>query len=470
MPADTPHPLYKSHEARASRVRDAVSGTDAIKAGGETYLPNPSGRISLLPEGEQEAAEARYHAYLTRAFWLGVTGRTHEGLLGAIFRKAPTVELPSAIEYMRDDADGSGLALEQFGRLTSSALLTSGRHSILVDYPEAEDGLTREQTRGLRATLRSYDSQSIINWRREGEQITLVVLRETYETDQSDQFERVLDYQYRVLSLEDGRYVQTVYRDNVEVPQARIEPRMANGEPWAVIPFVFVGAVLNDEAPDKPVLLDLADANIAHYQSSADRREGSHIVGQPMFHIDIGNMDADTWKKLNPGGVTVGSRQGIQTQGGKAELIQAEPQDMARQDMQDAKEDMKAIGARLIDSRGGNETAEGVRARSGAEHSALASVAINVGDALEKALEFAAIFMTDANVFEQITVTLNQEFYEEGADPQMIAARIQELDRGVIAMQDYRAWSRRKGLISSDRTDEDIQADVQAGGTSLGVM
>lgn len=469
MPADTLHPLYLPHEARASRVRDAVAGTDAIKGKGETYLPNPSGKISTLPEREREAAQARYDAYKKRSFWLGVTGRTHEGLLGAVFRKAPTVELPSAIEYMRDDSDGSGLALEQFARLTTSALLQSGRHGILVDYPEAEDGLTREQTAGLRATLRSYDSQSIINWRREGETLTLVVLRETYEVE-VDQFERNREYQYRVLSLEDGAYVQTVYRDNNEVPEARIEPRMANGQRWTVIPFVFVGAVANDETPDKPVLLDLADANLAHYQSSADRREGSHTVGQPMLVIDIGDMSSLEFQEANPGGVLYGSRFGLQVQKGSAQLLQAQPQDMARQDMLDAKEDMLAIGARLIDSRGGNETAEGVRARSGAEHSALASVAVNAGDALEKALEFAARFMTAADVFEKIVVRINQEFYEEGADPQMIAARIQELDRGVIAMQDYRDWGRRKGLIKSERTDEEIDADVESGGTALGAL
>ncbi|RUR26835.1 DUF4055 domain-containing protein [Vreelandella andesensis] len=469
MPADTLHPLYLAHEDRASRVRDAVAGTDAIKGKGERYLPNPSGKISALPEREREQAQARYDAYKNRAFWLGVTGRTHEGLVGAVFRKAPTVELPSVIEYMRDDADGSGLALEQFARLITSSLMKSGRHGVLVDYPEAEDGLTREQTAGLKATLRSYDSESIINWRREGEALTLVVLREVYEKE-VDQFERDREFQYRVLSLEDGRYVQTVYRDNKEVPAARIEPRMANGQAWPVIPFIFVGAVANDETPDKPVLLDLADANIAHYQSSADRREGSHTVGQPMLVIDIGDMSTHEFQEANPAGVLYGSRFGLQVKGGKAELLQAQPHDMARQDMLDAREDMKAIGARLIDSKGGNETAEGVRERSGAEHSALASVAVNVGDALEKALEYAAQFMTAADVFEQILIALNQEFYPEGTDPQMVMARIAELDRGLIADTDYWQWARKHGLIDSDRDDESLRADVQAGGTNLNAI
>lgn len=469
MPVDTLHPAYQAHEEKAQRVRDAVAGTDAIKGRGERYLPNPSGPIETLTGDQKTEAEKRYAAYKARAHWLGVTGRTHEGLLGAVFRKAPTIELPSAIEYMREDCDGSGMALEQFARLMTSELLQSGRHGVLVDYPEAEDGLTREQTAGMRATLRSYDSANIINWRREGELLTLVVLREVYEKE-IDQFQRDREYQYRVLSLEDGAYVQTVYRDAKEVPEARIEPRMSNGQRWTVIPFAFVGAVANNEHPDKPVLLDLADTNVAHYQSSADRREGSHIVGQPMFHIDIGDLSTKEWQELNPNGVTVGSRRGIQTKGGSAGLVQANPNDMAREDMQDALADMLAIGARLIESKGGNETAEGVRARSGAESANLNSVANNVGDALEQTLEWAAQFMTSADVFEQIVVRLNKEFYEETTDPQMVAARIQELDRGLIADVDYWQWARRKGLIAPDRTDEDLRAEVQAGGTAIGAL
>lgn len=469
MPVDTLHPAYTAHEKQAQRVRDAVAGTDAIKGRGEDYLPNPSGPLDSLSGDALKEAEARYKAYKTRALWLGVTGRTHEGLLGAVFRKAPTVELPAVIDYMREDSDGSGMALEQFARMLTSEILQSGRHGVLVDYPEAEDGLTQEQTAGMRATLRSYDSANIINWRREGEMLTLVVLREVYEKE-VDQFQRDREYQYRVLSLEDGAYVQTVYRDAKEVPEARIEPRMANGQRWPIIPFAFVGAVSNNEHPDKPVLLDLADTNVAHYQSSADRREGSHVVGQPMFHINIGEMSTDEWLELNPNGITVGSRRGIQTKGGSAGLIQAAPNDMAREDMQDAMTAMLAIGARLIESKGGNETAEAVRARSGAETSSLTSVANNVADALEQALEWAAQFMTSADVFEQIVIRINKEFYEETADPQMVMARIQELDRGLIADVDYWMWARRKGLIEPDRTDEDLRADVQAGGTAIGAL
>ena len=82
-------------------------------------------------------------------------------------------------------------------------------------------------------------------------------------------------------------------------------------------------------------------------------------------------------------------------------------------------------------------------------------------------MEWAALFMSTADLHEQITFKLNQEFYEQDADPQMVIARIQELDRGLIAKKDYRDWRRKTGGIAADRTDEEIDDEVQAGGTEL---
>ena len=463
MPVDSTHPLYTAHEEQAQRVRDAVAGSDAVKARGTTYLPNPD-----------KDDEDRYAAYKDRAVWLGVTSRTHSGMLGAVFRKTPTIKLPSAIEYMARDADGSGMSLEQFDKQACSHVMQAGSHGVLVDFPEAEDGLTKEQTAGLKATLRHYTSDNIVNWKREGEMLTLVVLRETYVRTEVDEFKSDYDFQYRVLRLEDGRYTQTVYRDNTEVPDTKVQPRMGNNQPWPIIPFQFIGAVNNDETPDKPMLLDIADLNLAHYRNSADWEESSFTVGQVMPHVDAGTTSTEDWKQLNPGGLKWGSRAGVVTQGGGSlSLVQAEPNSMPMEGMRRKEEQMLAIGARLIEQRGGNETAEAVRARSGAENANLSSVASNVSDAIFNCLQWALTFMVRGKGLEFVDTIeheLNQEFYPQQADPQEVMARIQELDRGLIAKQDYRTWRRKTGGIEADRTDEEIDADVEAGGTNLGVI
>jgi len=455
MPVDTQHPLYISHDARARRVRDAVEGSDAVKKRGDFYLP--------MPNPEEPDAEKRFESYKKRALWLGVTGRTHDGMLGAIFRKDPTIDLPTELEYLIEDADGSQMSLRQFCRGVCSYLMRNGRHGVLVDYPEAPDETTHENVAGLNAYLRTYDSPAIWNWRRSGEKLSLVVLKELYE-DPVDEFQFDIEEQYRVLSLdEDGFYVQRVFRDNQEV--SRIEPRMANGERFDFIPFQFFGAMNNDEYPDKPLLLDLADVNYDHYRSSANRREASFIVGQPMLHLDIGETTTEDWKVLNPNGVLFGSRQGIQTQGGSATLLQAQPNDMSRQDMVDAEEQMVRIGARLIRNGSGGETAESVKERSGADTANLSTVAHNVSDGVRHCLVWAGMFMSSRDLTPSIVFELNQQFYDKTADPQDVMARIQELDRGLIAVSDYRDWRRETGGIDPERTDEDIDAEVGSGGS-----
>lgn len=454
MPVDSQHPSYVHHEKQARRVRDAVAGTDAVKARARHYLRDPD------PDDPR-----RFQDYVQGAQWLGVTRRTLSWMVGAVYRKRPQVELPSVLEPLHQDADGSGQSLTQFARGVTSQAIVNGRHGILVEYPEAEPGATLADSSGRHATLKSYCSASIINWRMDGDRLAMVVLRETYN-HMVDEFEVEEREQFRVLSLDDGgQYLQRVFRENEEV--SRIEPRMANGARWPEIPFQFVGVINNDEAPDSPLLLDLADVNFGHLRNSADVEEAAFIVGQPMFHIDTGETSAEDWETLNPNGITVGSRRGIQTQGGRAELVQAEERSLPMKLMELKQEQMIAIGARLIDQRGGNETAEAVRERSGSDTANLSTVADNVSDALENCLEWAAAFMTSGDVSEQVVVELNREFYQPDADPQSIMAVLAMADRGLMADTDVWQWSRERGLIDAERTDEDLRAEGQVTGLGL---
>ena len=456
MPVDTRHPLYDAHIKRSTRTRHAVAGTDAVKDACKIYLPDPD------PQDLE-----RYRAYKLRAVWMGVTGRTHAGMLGAIFRKDPDLDLPAAIEYMDDNADGSGTGLVQFSKRLCSELIQAGRHGVLTEYPPAPEGLTAEQAAEYRAELTHYDDASIINWERVDGLLSLVVLKESYSVA-VDEFKREERTQYRVLRMTEGVYTQQVYRD--DEPGELVVPRQANGNPWPFIPFQFYGAMNNDESPDKPLLLDIADLNFAHYRNSADHEESSWTVGQPMPHVDIGETTTEEWKALNPNGIEWGSRRGVQTKGGKLELVQAEPNTMPGQGMKDKEAQMLALGARLIEQRGQNETAEAVRARSGAENANLSTVATNASDGLRKNLAWALMFMERNPNTDDIVFELNQEFYERDADPQMVMARIAELDRGLIAKQDYRTWRRKTGGIEPERTDEEIDADVQSGGTDIGAL
>lgn len=448
MPVDTKLKEYLDYLPRWRQVDDCVR--EMVKERGEAYLPKPN------PDDETGANKTRYNQYKKRAVFVNVVKRTHDGMLGAVFRKAPEAEIPAQLEYLMEDADGSGMGLTQFSKRLLSHTMQTGRSGLLVDYPPAPDDLTAAETRGLTATLVEYRAQQIINWREDGGELVMVVLHETYE-ESIDGFEYETFDQYRELRLEDGTYIQRLWREGAVV--ATYEPRKSDGTRWGVIPFTFVGTVNNDVCIDPSLLYALSELNIAHYRNSADLEENCYIHGQLTLGV-VSEMAPEQFDQANPSGIQVGARRGhFLGAGGNFVSVQAEPNQLADALMARKEQQMLAIGARLIEQSGGSETAEAVRARSGADSANLSSLAHNVSDAIARGLRWAAEFM-GANP-DEVAYSLNQQFYPETMDAQTIAALIQLYDRGRIGPIDLHRKLQSSNIVSEDRTVEEI--DQEAG-------
>ena len=411
----------------------------------------------------------RYEAYLERANFVNYTANTKEGLIGLVFRKETKTETPKSIDYLKNNANGNGLSLDQIIKYATGEVLQTGRIGVLTEYPQADAGLTDAQVKALnlRANIVTYPAESIINWRTTTiggiKKLSLVVLKE--ETREIEGFESEEKTQYRVLMLKDGVYVQNIYNEDLELLgvtdgdtfNSDIIPRKASGETWKEIPFSFIGSVNNDEQADKSPLYDIAEINISHYRNSADYEESCFIVGQPTY---VFTGLTQTWIKDNfKDGVSVGSRGGVLLpQGANGSLLQAQPNQMPLEGMREKEKQMIAIGARLIADTKGNETAEAAKIRFSGQNSKLGSLLKNVENGFIKCLEWAIDFMGgDYN----ITLEINKEFYDATLDPQTIMAAIQLQDRGVIAVSDTRDLLRRGGIIRHDRTDEEISGEAE---------
>ena len=448
MPVETTRREYDEHLPHWQQVADFIN--ERVKSKGAKYLPKPNKTDTSVENDE------RYADYKTRALLVNVTKRTHDALLGAVYRIPPTVELPAQLDYLEDNANGTGLGLTQLSRRIVSSGMQSGRAGILVDYPPAPDDLTAEQTRGLQATLIEYSSQQIINWREDGGQVTLVVLLETYE-ETEDGFEYETKEQYRELRLTDEGYKQRLWREGAIV--AEYEPRRADGSRWDVIPFVFVGTVNNDTILDPSMLFALSEVNIAHYRNSADLEENSFVHSQLTLGV-VSEMDSKEFQQANPAGIKVGSRAGhFLGKGGNFVSVQAQPNQLADTLMARKEQQMMAIGARLIEQSGGNETAEAVRARTGADSANLSSLAHNVSSGMVQALEYAAQFMGAGE--QEIVFELNQRFYPESMDAQTITALIQLYDRGRIGAIDLHRKLQGSGIVADARTVEEIEDEAE---------
>lgn len=454
MPVSDKHPQYLQHVKQWELVRDCVKGSEAVKAAKTKYLPKPN------PLDYSDENTQRYNAYRERANFVNFTALTLNGLVGMVFRDDVNISLQPDLEYLTDNATGDGVPLDQLARRATIEALTAGRLGLLVDYPEAPEGLTRRQTDPLKATIVGYPAESIINWRQQNidgvVKTVLVVLWEQKEVIHADGFGSDFETQYRVLRLDEGTYYVEIYDKDgmlVEITQ----PRRSNGQPWDEIPFVFCGSENNDTAVDKSPLYDIAEVNIAHYRNSADFEESAFLVGQPTPWVSGVH---ETWvTDIMKGGFHLGSRAAILLpEGGSAGLLQANSNQMPQEGMRAKEEQLLKIGARIIQEVNGNETMDAAAMRHGAQTSPLATLVGNVEAAFQKCIEWAGEFMSTPGENE---FDINREFFDKHIDAQTITAQIMLLDRGVIAMPDLRQNLRNSGVLENDRTDDEIDSEAE---------
>ncbi len=459
MPVNTKHSSYSAHVEDWERNRKCVAGARTVKEAGTDYLPMP------MPDDKSKVNLDRYKAYVERANYVNFTGATEEGMLGMVFRKPIQVVLPNELLYLTDNIDGMGLTIDQLVRTVTSNVLMTGRIGLLADYPVVEAGQSKQSVEAMnpRAKLLIYRAEDIINWRvsptPSGKQLTLVVLKEPTNFIGIDGFDVQVKVYHRVLTIEDGVYIQRLYNEDNEQVGEDIVPRKSDGTTWDKIPFSFIGSTNNDEVVDKAPLSDIANVNIAHYINSADYEDSCYMVGQP---TPWASGFSASWVKdvLKDEPVRIGSREFLLLpEGASAGLLQVTPNIMPREGMQDKEMQMIRLGARLITDAGGNETAEGAKIRFAGQNSKLSAIVGNIEAGMIDFFKHAALFMGGSE--DLIEIDINKEFYDRSIDPQLVIAQIQLLDRGVIAKSDLRDNLRSGRLIDGDRTDDDIDGEAE---------
>jgi hypothetical protein len=461
MPVESKHAQFTKALASWVLVSDACAGEAAVKSKKKTYLPQPN------PDDTSTANEKRYDQYLKRAVFYNVTRRTLSGLVGTAFRKPPETTLPAQLDYLNEDASGAGVGLAQQSQAVLSAVLKKGRHGLLVDYPQIENASAADVIRlAIRPTIVEYDAEHIINWRISkvgGEwKLSLVVLYESISQPAADGFDIDVVQQYRVLRLVDGVYQQEVWRkpsasSDWVMAEATL-PRQANGSTWNIIPFTFVGSINNDSDIDPSPLYDLASLNLAHYRNSADYEDSVFFTGQVQPWIS--GLSEEWRDHLEKEGIYIGSRTPILLpEGGAFGFAQAAPNTLCGEAMATKEKQMAAIGARLIEAGSSVKTATEAQGDLESEMSVLSSCANNVNAAYAKCLEWCGLFL---GVTTESTFKILTDYVESRLDPQVLTALVALWQSGKYPTSDFWAQLRAKGLIDPEKTDEDIQDELDA--------
>lgn len=399
------------------------------------YLPDPS------PASEKyEVRAKRYQDYLNRAVFYNVTRRTVSALVGQIFSKYPTYDL-NELAYLEMDIDGSGESLVQQAKDAAIQCLLKGGGGLLADMP-VNNGVTRASmaSGGIRPTISHYERESIINWRvsKVGAvyKLSLLVLSQSYIAE-DDGYEQKLGEQLLVLRLVEGLAESEILQkiDGDWVSQGVNKLKDNKGKQLTEIPFYFYGAVNNDAEIDGSPVYDLAELNIAHFRNSADLEE-SLFISQPT--LVVSGLTEQWVNDVLDNGIAIGSRSGILLpQGGSAQLLQPDPNDKIQVAMRHKEEQMKALGAKLVESQSGQaKTALQASQEASDETSTLMTISNNLSDCFTKAIRACGRYIgieTDG-----LFVTFNTQFSFSKMSPEQLTSLVQLWQAGAISFAEMR--------------------------------
>lgn len=472
MPVNTKHPSVSKAEPAWKLVRDVLGGPRTVRAAGEEILPS-----------NHEQPLDDYAKMSKRAIFLGATKRALKAFTGFVFRNNPQFTAPSFMKPFMDDATMTGKTFYDYCKIVVKEVDAVGRCGSLIEW----DDPAKEN----RAFVMHYKTEDIINWkykRMNGKTVlALLVLREMsneqYAKDDpgDDPYENEEVEQYRQYELlpgpENTAFVHvSIWRervmgkgekaasDFVMVDQSYPNRR---GFPLERIPFVCHNVEGDDLPPGEIPLEDMAEVNCGHFRNSADHEKALHICGSPTLMLAGFDAEQDYY---------LGSDKAIVTEksDAKGEYLQLSAESLAALEkaIDKKEEQMAALGARMLEKqssgRGQAEAYETVAVRQSGETSALMDITIACTQTLSKVMAWVAWWSASRgdDVVEdhakEAFVELNTDFVSTDMDPTMLTALTSAYMSGSISEEVYFHKLQQGGIIQSEKTFDEEQADKEA--------
>ena len=433
MITDSRHPDYTAErKIEWETMRDCYAGETCIKSARDKYLPSPPGWKRDLVNGP-----TFYQNYLQRARFPEIPSSAIRGMVGVLHGQQWQIDLPSALEYLREASTCDNLPLEAFSRRISLELLITGRYSVLAEVSQD----------GGEPYLCGYATESLVNW-----DDNFYLLQENQPVRKGFEWDTVT--RSRLLTIDDaGNYMQEIYIKN-EL-QERVVPTTRDGVGIKSIPIAVGGAIDMRVSPDVPPLIGVSRAAIASYQLYADYRHGLFMSNQDtLFLTDVTKTDL----LMGSGIVNFIQSSSVDRQA-KVEFISPSGQSTEAHERAMDREALSAVrsGAQLFDNTPrGQESGAARRLRFAAETANLQSIANSSAAILEKSLKNIAI-MLGANP-DECAVLPPQNMLEGRLEATEVSALIAAWQSGGIAFDTLFENLQRGRIASPDRTADEEDA------------
>lgn len=429
MSVHIPRPEYANALNDWHRTRLALGGRSAILTDPTQFLPMPESH--KRPENRD-----LYRLYTERAFWYGGSARTLDAWVGTLTRKPLTVEVPSQFEWRLTNIDGQGNDVNYLARQVVRDVCAYARIGLLVDIGNAESASNPRQI----PYIATYNNFSIISWRTrgtvEGRILDQVVLQEELEEPHPSGFGVIKEPMYRVLELDENGWYRArlfVMREGKSLERGEPIYPTRGGAYLNFIPFIFVTPTGTGYEIEKAPLQDVIDANVSHYQSSADREFSLYWSASPTVVLTGLGEDPNS-----EGNFTVGSGNlwKLPT-GATADYLEFSGPGLAaiQETMKDKQQLMASLGANLLNApKREAETFEALQLKSSGESASLVTIA----DAVSKALTAAVKMATYWSYLEYpVKVELNRDLLNVRLSPEDRKVLMLEYQSGLLSAEDY---------------------------------
>lgn len=266
--------LSQTHICQAALPRTLMAGTEAMRRAGRAYLP--------IMEAESDAS---YRARLKRTVLLNKFRDAIDGHASRIFSEVVTLteDAPDIMKELARDVDLTGRSLHAFAKDVYTDSKVTGITYILADAPAQGSPQTLEAQRrnGNRPYLVSIPQEEFLGFRSSslGGREVLTMVRRLEEI-------AIADGVYgnktakRVRILEPGRYqVFEQVDDSAWILQ---DEGPAGTDRILLRPFYTGRTGFMRAAPS---LMDLANLNALHWDSSSDQRHILHFTRVPILFL-----------------------------------------------------------------------------------------------------------------------------------------------------------------------------------------
>lgn len=521
MAINSKHPLFAEFIADWTTMRDTYRGERVVRSKGKLYLAPTSGMVADGMEPNQPGWLA-YQAYLIRAVFHPFVKGAVETLLGVMHKQPPVIELPAAMEGLREQATVHRESLNVLLRRINEAQLTTGRIGLLLDLA------AEPTTSNVLPYIATFQEDHILNWDAGAidapvlQTINFVALDES-EWERQQNFTWKFWNKYRILMLTDpalegqasaegtqnttgdpnpvlsGQATQgdapqgnaegttsvgTVvdYADGMaglvyktatirfDVADANFDPRTLiaptiRGMTLDEVPFVFINSKDILPQPDDPPMIGLAKLTLAIYRGEADYRQNLFMQGQDTLVINGVDPNGTDSVRVGAGAIL------RLPAGADAKYIGVTPAGLAeqREALVADKEQARAMGGQLIDtSTRTPESGDALKTRVQAQTVTLNQLVLTGAYGLETILKTAAKWM-GCNP-DEVKVTPNMQFDETELAPTDLVALITAKNLGApLSLETIHDIMQERGMTEDEFEDEMAKIQEETA-TTLGMV